>query len=244
MRVSVHTEYTRRPPGRTACAARDEQRPLQLGEVGRVARLHPPARVRAAAQHTQSRARRVEQHAIEARVGHGQLPAIGDRRNDRADAATSRRPHHGAHACGMHVGREHHAVVAHALGRGGGLAARCRCDVENAFARLRIERGHDRLARLVLRRDATGAHRVERAEIAGVTHEERGGVETPGLDVDAERAQLVGHGLDRSAQRVDSERHDRRLVVERECGERIVAREIFDELLHDPIGMRRADPDR
>ena len=30
-----------------------------------------------------------------------------------------------------------------------------------------------------------------------MAYEERGGVEPPGLDVDAERAQLVGDGLDR-----------------------------------------------
>ncbi len=46
----------------------------------------------------------------------------------------------------VHVGRDHHAVVVHALGRGHRLAAGRGRDVEHAFTRLRIERGHDGLA--------------------------------------------------------------------------------------------------
>ena len=80
----------------------------------------------------------------------------------------------------------------------GRLAARRRRDVEHALARLRIERGDDGLARLVLRRDAPVAQRVERAEVTGVAHEERAGYERSGLDLDAERAQLGGHRRRRS----------------------------------------------
>ena len=63
--VSVHTEYTSRPPGRTIVAAAREQLALQRGELVDRVGLDPPARLRSAPQHPEARARRVEQHAVE-----------------------------------------------------------------------------------------------------------------------------------------------------------------------------------
>ena len=117
--------------------------------------LHAPARVGPAAQHAEPAARRVEQHPVErcrrAPAGWRPSATIG---RDRAAHADAFRGAQRRCAPARDAGRRRRrrpsppmrsaAAVALPPGR--------RRDVEHAVARLRVEHGDDRLARLVLRR--------------------------------------------------------------------------------------------
>ena len=105
-------------------------------------------------------------------VDERQAPAVGDDGHDGGERTARRGSHDGAHARLVHVGRDHEAVVAHALGGRDRLAARRGRDVEHAVAGLRVERDDDRLTPLILRSDAPVAHELERAEVAGVADEQ------------------------------------------------------------------------
>ena len=102
----------------------------------------------------------------------------------------------------------------------GGLAAGRGRDVEDALPRLRVERGDDRLARLVLRRHASVAQRGERAEVAGVAHEERGRVRALPAPRRC-RARAAPRSTASTVVRSGFTRNvtDGRFVVERERGE-------------------------
>ena len=186
------------------------------------------------------RARRVEQHAVERR-----RRANGRRRPSATIGTTASSRHRATPRitvrtrAGMQVGGDHEPVVAHAFGRAAGLAARRRRDVEHALARLRVERGDDRLAGLVLGRDPAlaRARRARRDRRCGAPAARRARASPGSTSIRAPAARPTTSSV---VVRVGFTRNvtDGRLVVELERGERVVAPELVDELLHDPIGMR------
>ena len=143
----------------------------------------------------------------------------------------------------VHVGRDHEAVVVHPFRTRTCLAAGCGRDVEHTLARLRIERGDDRLARLVLRSGAALPYRRERADVATAWHDERVGDERAPFHAEPEVEQLLFDLGDRRAQRVHAQGERGGFVVHGERRERVGDAEVVDEQLHDPVRMRRAHRD-
>src|SRR4051794_4532801 len=141
-----------RPAGAQRGGARAQDRGLgarePLGLVGGLA----PARVGAAGERAEIRARRIDQHAV---VGAGLLLGGGVGRAD-LDAA-------GAHALGgasqrrgaprVALDGDDRAAVLDQRGEMGGLAARRRAEVEDALARPRREQARDRHRRARLRHE-------------------------------------------------------------------------------------------
>ncbi len=92
-------------PGPHRVRSRDEQLPLERGEVAHVVGLHPPARVGSAPQHSEPAAGRIEQHAVERAFPHGGMATVGHDRGDHAvDADAFCGPRHRADPTGMQVG--------------------------------------------------------------------------------------------------------------------------------------------
>ena len=135
-----------------------QQVALQRRELGDVVRLHAPTRVGSTAQHAQPRTRRVEQHPVEGRVAHGKAATVGGDRRHRAETEAVGGAGDRADPRRVHVARDHHTVVVHALRCGHRFAAGRGRDVEHAFTRLRIERGRRRPDLL-----GPGARRARRA---------------------------------------------------------------------------------
>ena len=118
-RVSVHTEYTSRPPGRTTAAAAREQLALQLGELAR--RRSGRTRQRASGRrrstpsplHGASSRTAVEpdasRHRQTASRRQRQAATVRDDGVDRRRAVAARRVDDGAHPSGVDVGRDHPA---------------------------------------------------------------------------------------------------------------------------------------
>ena len=106
MLVSVHTEYTRRPPGRTARAAAAS---ISRCRPARSVASRGCTRQRASgppAQHAEPGARRVEQDPVEARVGHRKPAAVGGDRA-RSIVRSSARPRITVRTRRMQIGRDH-----------------------------------------------------------------------------------------------------------------------------------------
>ena len=180
----VH-EPPARPHGRRGAR---EQRALQVGELGRVARLHAPARVGPPAQHAEPGARRVEQDAIE-----GVASRTGSRRRRRRSGTTEVSRHRATlritvrtragwtSAATTRPSSCMRSAAPPALPPGADATSSTRspgCGSSAATtAWLAWSCG----------RDPTLAERVERTEIAGVANEERAGHERTRLDLDPER---------------------------------------------------------
>ena len=212
-RVSVHTEYTSRPPGRTIAAACASSVRLQRRRAGR-----PVAGC--TRQRASGRRRNTPRplHGASSSTRSNVAAANGSASPDATSAwidARCRRPGGLAHEpqpARVQVGGDHEAVVAHAFGDAGGLAPGRRRDVEHTLALLRVERAHHRLAGLVLRRDPPFAHAAQAFEIAGADDHDRV-VDQRAVDVvRAAHLELAQHRGAIGAQRVDAQRDRARFV--------------------------------
>ena len=156
-----------------------------------------------------------------------------------AEAVGAAREH--AHARRVEVGGHDEAVVPHAFGRRARLAARRGREVEDAFARLRVEHADDGLAGLVLRRCPAVAHRGQRTEVARMAHHERVAARScPGATSTPAVAQLALDLGDRRPQRVDAQGDRRCLVGDRQCRDRVGVAELVAQRMDDPVRMGRA----
>ena len=246
--LSVHTEYTSRPPGRTARRGCDEQLALERGELGTSLgrtrqrasgrRRSTPSPVHGASSSTRSNV------PVDAR----KLAAVGDDRHDERRQRARRAPRViRAHARRVHVGRDDEPVVAHALGDAVALPPGAAATSSTRSPGCGSSTADDGLARLVLRRDAgRRATRAQRAEVAGVAHEQRVGHERRRARPRRRRAQLGGRRRRRwRAHAVHAQRDRRRFVVERRASRARPSRPSSStSMLHDPVGMRRAHADR
>ena len=242
--LSVHTEYTSRPPGRTASAAAASSTALERRELGELPGAQPPARLGPAPQHAEAGARRVEQHAVE-RAGARTAARRRRPRSARPPRSPSRPRGGRDHARPARDGGRAPTTMPVSpmrLGERGDLAAGRGADLEDALARSRVERRRDRLARLVLRRGAPVAHRGQRAEIAGAGHHERVGHQRAARDRRAGRAQLRLDRVDRRRGAGSPAASPRRGSFTASSTARASARpRSATSSVHDPVGHRRAD---
>ena len=213
-RERAHASRRAGRPGRTMRAAAASSARWRPASSATSRGLDAPARVGPPAQHAQARARRVEQHPVERR----RRRTGGGGRRRRAGAPTLSRPrprraHDRADARRVHVGGDHEARR-RACARprrppcppGAGATSRTRSPGCGSSAATTA------WLRLVLRRDPAVAHQLERAEVAGVAHEQRVGDE---LSRARRRSRARGarsrHVVDGRAHRVHTQR-DRRAV--------------------------------
>ncbi len=221
-----------------------EQHALQRGEIAHVGRFDAPAGVGPAPEHAEPAARRVEEDPVERarRAPRGDGRRRRSSRWHRARRCVRRRAirvrtRPGCRsAATTRPSAPMRSAAAVALPPGADARSRMRspgCGIEDA---------DDRLARLVLRGRPPLGDRGQRREVARVPHEQCARRQRARLDLDAGRAQLGGHRLDRGSQRVHAQRDGRRLVVELERGDRVGDAERLEEGAHDPVGVRRAAP--
>ena len=242
-RVSVHTEYTSMPPGRTIVGGRRRAaRVASAASSGIASGSQAPAGVGSTAEHTDAaaRARRAApgRTCRCRRAGRGRRPRrtttfgrsqAGDRFFDEADAP------------GVDVDGDHLTVVTDLLGDRGGLAAGGGGEIGDALARLRVEHRDDGLAALVLRCGAAVAHCGQPRRVTDAPDHERRLDEPARLDLAARARDLGADPARVAAARVHPQRDGRGLVHRHQRGVRALRTELGGETLDQPVGVRERD---